>query len=269
MIAFPNAKINLGLRVMEKRADNFHNIESIFIPIGLRDIVEIIPSDSTTISFSGIVVDGAPEDNLCMRAFSLFQEEIGCGNVSIHLHKAIPSGAGLGGGSSDAAFTLKILAELFNPTIPSRRLKELAGKLGSDCPFFVDNRPSLATGRGEVLQPVSLALKGFHLVLVNPGLHVSTKEAYAGITPQFPETPLLQLINEPVHKWQGRIGNDFEESVFKIYPAIESLKKDLLGKGAIYASMSGSGSSVFGLFEKPTAGVEDSFPGYSVFSQML
>ena len=269
MIAFPNAKINLGLRVVEKRSDGFHNIETIFVPIGLRDIIEIIPAISTTISFSGIVVDSPAEDNLCMKAYKLFQKEIGCGNVAIHLHKVIPFGAGLGGGSSDAAFTLKILANLFSPNLSSRKLKEMAEVLGSDCPFFIDNRPSLAHGKGEILQPVSVALKGYYLVLVNPGLHVSTKDAYAGIKPKKQATSLLDLIGEPGHKWQGLIVNDFEESVFAIHPAIAKLKQALLEKGAIYTSMSGSGSSVFGLFEKFPDGVADAFPNYTVFSQTL
>lgn len=269
MIAFPNAKINLGLRVTEKRQDGFHNIETIFVPIGLRDIIEVIPSSTTTMSFSGLVVDSSPEDNLCMRAYRLFKDEVGCGNVSIHLHKVIPFGAGLGGGSSDAAFMLRILANLFSPEISTRRLKEMAGKLGSDCTFFVDNRPSIAYGKGEILQPVSLALKGKYLVLVNPKLHVGTKEAYAGITPKKPETSLLELINEPINKWQNLIFNDFEESVFRMHPAIENLKNKLIDLEAFYASMSGSGSTVFGLFEKPIEGLESQFPHYTVFSQTL
>ena len=269
MIAFPNAKINLGLRVTEKRQDGFHNIETIFVPIGLRDIIEIIPSNATTMSFSGLVVDSSPEDNLCMRAYRLFKDEVGCGNVSIHLHKVIPFGAGLGGGSSDAAFTLKILANLFSPEISSRRLKEMAERLGSDCPFFIDNRPSIAYGKGELLQPVSLALKGKYLALINPQLHVGTKEAYAGITPKKPKIPLLELIYEPINKWQNLIFNDFEESVFRQYPAIENLKNELIEMGATYAAMSGSGSTVFGIFEKPIEGLADKFPHYTVFSQML
>ncbi len=269
MIAFPNAKINLGLRVIEKRSDGFHNIETIFIPIGLRDIIEVIPAESTTISFSGLVVDAAPNDNLCMKAFKLFQQEVGCGEVSIHLHKVIPFGAGLGGGSSDAAFTLKLLAKLFYPEMPTSRLKQMAAAIGSDCPFFIENRPSLAHGRGELLQPVAIALKGCYLVLVNPGLHVSTKDAYAGVTPTKPEVSLLELIKTPREKWQHTITNDFEHSVFQIYPAIETIKAELMGLGAFYAAMSGSGSSVFGLFQAPLSEIASKFPGYTVFSQTL
>lgn len=269
MIAFPNAKINLGLKVVEKRPDGFHNIETIFIPIGLRDIIEIIPADTTTISFSGLVVDASPNDNLCMKAFSLFQKEVGCGEVSIHLHKVIPFGAGLGGGSSDAAFILKFLANRFSPNLSDRKLKEMAAKLGSDCPFFIDNRPSLAHGRGELLQPVAVPLKGCYLALVNPGLHVSTKDAYAGVTPKKPEVSLSDLIKMPVEQWQDRITNDFEQSVFQIHPAIEAIKAEFLSMGAFYASMSGSGSSVFGLFKTPVNGIESKFPEYMVFSQTL
>ncbi|SDC18016.1 4-diphosphocytidyl-2-C-methyl-D-erythritol kinase [Williamwhitmania taraxaci] len=269
MIAFPNAKINLGLRVVEKRLDGFHNIETIFIPIGLRDIIEVIPSSFTSISFSGLVVDASAEENLCMRAYNLFKADIGCGNVSIHLHKVIPFGAGLGGGSSDAAFTLKMLTTLFQSNISTRKLKEMAGLLGSDCPFFIDNRPAIAQGKGEILEPVSLALKGYHLVLVNPGVHVSTKEAYSCVRPRKHETSLLSLIAEPVHRWQGLISNDFEESVFQAHPVVAQLKQEILNNGAIYASMSGSGSSVFGLFEKPLIGAQELFPNYTTFSQIL
>lgn len=269
MIGFPNAKINFGLRVVEKRPDGFHNIETIFIPIGLKDIIEIIPASETTITFSGISVDSLAEDNLCMRAFKLFQQEVGCSNVSIHLHKVIPMGAGLGGGSSDAAFTLKLLASLFNSEISASRLKEMATRLGSDCPFFIENRPSVAYGRGEILQPVALALKGLHLMLVNPGLHVSTKDAYAGVTPKTPELSLLDLIKEPIDRWQDSVVNDFEDSVFRIHPAIKSIKLEMKQMGAIYTAMSGSGSTVFGIFEKHIPNFEAQFPGLMVFSQVL
>lgn len=269
MIGFPNAKINLGLRVVEKRHDGFHNIETIFVPIGLRDIIEIIPANETTITFSGIAVDSLAEDNLCMRAFKMFQQEVGCSNVSIHLHKVIPMGAGLGGGSSDAAFTLKLLASIFSPGTSAYRLKEMASRLGSDCPFFIDNCSSLAHGRGEILQPVALTLKGMYLILVNPGLHVSTKDAYAGVTPKTPELSLLDLIKEPIDRWQDSVVNDFEDSVFRIHPAIKSIKLEMTRMGAIYAAMSGSGSSVFGIFEKPIPNLEAKFPYLMVYSQVL
>ena len=269
MIGFPNAKINLGLRVVEKRLDGFHNIETIFVPIGLRDMIEIIPAHETSITFSGIAVDSATEDNLCIKAFKMFQQEVGCSNVSIHLHKVIPMGAGLGGGSSDAAFTLKLLASLFSPQISANRLKDMASRLGSDCPFFIDNCASLAHGRGEILQPVALALKGKYLTLVNPGLHVSTKDAYAGVAPKQPESPLLDLIKEPIIRWQDSVVNDFEASVFRIHPAIKEIKEELRQLGASYTAMSGSGSTVFGIFEKPLPNLEARFPQLMVYSQIL
>lgn len=270
MLTFPNAKINLGLRVIEKRSDGFHNIETIFIPVPLCDMLEIIPTSSASrFSISGLTLDGNTKDNLCMKAFVLFQDEVGCPNVAMHLHKVIPSGAGLGGGSSDAAFTLKLLASMFSPTLSHRKLVDMAGRIGSDCAFFIDNTTSLATSRGEVLQPINLNLNNLFLVLVNPRMHVSTGQAYAGISPKKPANNLSNLVLEPVETWQKTIINDFEETVFKIHPAIGKIKEEMLSHGAVYSAMTGSGSTVFGLFRHEPPELENHFPTYDIYRYIL
>lgn len=270
MLTFPNAKINLGLRVIKKRPDGFHNIETIFIPIPLCDILEIIPSTAEpTFTMSGLDLDGELKDNLCVRAFSLFQKEVGCPNVAMHLHKVIPSGAGLGGGSSDAAFVLRLLASMFSPTLSQRKLSEMASRLGSDCAFFIENTPCLATSRGEVLHPINFNLQGMFLVLVNPRIHVSTSQAYAGISPKSPEKSLRELVTEPIESWQETITNDFEKTVFLANPAIGEIKKEMLALGAVYSAMTGSGSSVFGLFKQEPLNLKKHFPSYDSYGFLL
>jgi len=270
MLTFPNAKINLGLRVIEKRSDGFHNIETIFVPIPLCDMLEIIPTSSTSrFTISGIALDGKTKDNLCMKAFTLFQDEVGCPNVAIHLHKVIPSGAGLGGGSSDAAFTLKLLASMFSPTLSHRKLVEMAGRMGSDCAFFIDNATSLATSRGEVLQPINLNLNNLFLVLINPRIHVNTGQAYAGISPKEPTNNLSKLVHEPIETWQKTITNDFEKTVFQMHPTIGNIKEEMLSRGATYSSMTGSGSTVFGLFRQEPPEFEKYFPTYEIYRYIL
>ncbi|HUW07628.1 MAG TPA: 4-(cytidine 5'-diphospho)-2-C-methyl-D-erythritol kinase [Williamwhitmania sp.] len=270
MLTFPNAKINLGLRVIEKRSDGFHNIETIFIPVPMCDMLEIIPTSSTSrFSVSGLTLDGNTKDNLCMKAFALFQDEVGCPNVAIHLHKVIPSGAGLGGGSSDAAFTLKLLASMFSPTLSHRKLVDMAGRIGSDCAFFIDNTTSLATSRGEVLQPINLNLDNLFLVLINPRMHVNTSQAYAGISPQKTTNNLSKLVLEPIETWQKTITNDFEETVFQIHPAIGKIKEEMLSHGATYSAMTGSGSTVFGLFRQEPPKLESHFPTYDIYRYIL
>lgn len=250
MILFPNAKINIGLRILRKREDGFHDIESVMFPIPVYDILELLPSDEFVFKQTGLQVDSAPGTNLCEKAFHLMKEKHGIPNVYLHLRKQIPMGAGLGGGSSDAAFVLKGLNDLFELNLETELLESYAAKLGSDCAFFVKNCPQIATGRGEVLTPFNLTLKGKFFVLLNPGIHVGTKEAYSGVVPQLPDNSLEILLNTPIKNWKNTLVNDFETSVFHQFPAIGQLKDKLYQLGADYAAMSGSGSSVFGIFEE-------------------
>jgi 4-diphosphocytidyl-2-C-methyl-D-erythritol kinase len=251
MIAFPPCKINLGLTILSKREDGFHDIETCFYPVPWTDILEIIPSPQTEFTSSGIPVPGNPEENLCVRAYHLLRTDFGIGPVKIHLHKILPMGAGLGGGSSNAAHTLLLLNTIFNLGLPVPRLQQYAAKLGSDCSFFVQDSPMMGSGRGEVLSEVRISLSGLQLVLVKPSIHVSTQQAYAGIVPQQPKVKIADIIRQPVNTWKGILKNDFEESIFKDHPLLRDIKEKLYSKGAIYASMSGSGSTIFGLFEKP------------------
>lgn len=254
MIAFPNAKINLGLFITEKREDGFHNIETIFYPIPrLCDILEVLPlkNSDKPVSFSqsGLKVDGDADKNLCVRAYYLLNNQIELPHVAIHLHKQIPLGAGLGGGSADGAFTLKMLNNLAINPLPVDKLSELALELGSDCPFFLNNAPCFGKGRGEKLESLDLHLQNYHIVLVNPGIHINTGQAYKESTPSPAPFNLKNLENIPVEKWRELVTNDFEKFVFANYPAIEQIKNELYSLGAVYSSMSGSGSTVFGIFK--------------------
>ena len=245
MILFPNAKINLGLHIKSKRADGYHDLETIFYSVNYCDILEILPSDQLAFTSSGIDIPG--KSNLCLDAYNLLKNDFDIPAVQIHLHKIIPIGAGLGGGSSDAAFTLKGLNKLFGLQLNTEQLKTYAVQIGADCPFFIENKPMLATGIGEILESIELDLSAYHIAIVKPNIHVSTKEAYSLVTPNESLISLRDLIKSPVKEWQ--LQNDFEQSVFAKYPAIEDLKNSLYEQGAVYAAMSGSGSSVFGLFE--------------------
>jgi 4-diphosphocytidyl-2-C-methyl-D-erythritol kinase len=252
MLLYPNAKINLGLNIVEKRPDGYHNIETVFYPIGLCDVLEIEASETCSdysFSSSGIAIDGDPEDNLIVKAYHLLRSGYQFPAVDISLVKQIPFGAGLGGGSSDAAFMLKALNEMFQLKATPNRLEKLAAKLGADCPVFVKNKPVYATGIGNVFTPLKLSLKGYFLLLVKPDIHVSTPEAYSLVVPQKPELSLIDLIQRPISEWKSLIKNDFEKSVFSKHPTISKIKDDLYEMGAVYASMSGSGSSVYGIFE--------------------
>ena len=252
MIVFPNAKINIGLSITSRRADGFHNIETLMVPIKLADALELTPADDgqSDFTFSGIPLDGDIESNLCVKAFRLMQKRYKLPETKIHLHKVIPVGAGLGGGSSDAAFTLKLLNRLYMLKICNAELKEIAAGLGSDCPFFIENTPSLATGRGEVLKNVKLDLKKFSIMLVKPEVSVSTVWAYSQVKPN--GNGLIKngkIPSDPSH-WNDLLTNDFEQPVFKAHPEIAAIKQNLLEMGADYAAMSGSGSAVYGLFDK-------------------
>lgn len=256
MICFPNAKINIGLHVVSRRNDGYHNLETVFYPIGLKDALEIVPTedDGGEMKYrffsTGIPIEGSPETNLVIKALNLIAAEKKLPEIDIHLLKKIPSGAGLGGGSSDAAFMLNLLNETFNLGYSKEELILRAARLGADCPFFIFNKPAFATGIGDKLEPIELDVSTYALLLVKPDIMVSTKEAYAMITPGKPELPLKEIIRKPPETWRELLKNDFEAPVFKKFPEICKIKTQLYEMGAVYASMSGSGSSVFGLFEK-------------------
>lgn len=264
MLCFPNAKINLGLNVVSKRPDGYHNIETIFYPIPVKDALEIVPAiRDESFSQTGITIDGCPDNNLVLRALRLLREIYPIPPLEIHLLKAIPFGAGLGGGSSDAAFMLKLLNDFCKLGLSFDELEQKAALLGADCPFFIRNTPVFATGTGNVFTPVTLSLEGYHLCLVKPDIAVSTPEAYAMVRPQMPSTSLTEIISQPVEAWKNQMVNDFETSVFNRYPEIARIKESLYEAGAVYASMSGSGSSVFGIFQEPTH-LKRQYPDYFV-----
>lgn len=266
MVFFPNSKINIGLRVLNKRADGFHDIETVFVPVGLKDAVEIIeePTADKEVLYSqtGLKIPGKDGNNLCIKAFCLLKKDFPqLPNIKMHLHKAIPMGAGLGGGSADASFTLKLISTKFGLDLPDEKLIGYALELGSDCPFFIINKPCYATGRGEILEEISLNLSAYKILLVNPGIHINTGWAFSNITIEKKGNNLKELLAMSVETWQQNIYNDFERPVFEAYPEIAELKSGLISEGAIYASMSGSGSTVFGLFEKK-AEPTFNFPGH-------
>lgn len=254
MLLYPNAKLNLGLDIVEKRPDGFHNIETLFIPCELRDILEIVPSDSLEMYQYGLPYDGEAMDNLCVKAWKALNEKYSIPPVAIYLYKKIPVGAGLGGGSSDASHTLLALNELFSLGLTQEELADIAATLGSDCPFFIYNTPMLASGRGEILTPFDIDLSRWRIEIITPEIFVSTREAYAGVTPKRAEIPLEEILRRPVEEWRNLLKNDFEESVFAAHPQLAEEKRALYERGAVYASMSGSGSSLFGLFSRPLSG---------------
>lgn len=249
MIAFPNCKINLGLNIISKREDGFHNLETVFLPIPFRDVLEILPSDANEFIITGSQLDST--DNLCIKAYNLLKQDFtDLPAIKMHLHKVIPMGAGLGGGSSDAAFTLQLLNEKFQLKLPVEQLLDYALRLGSDGPFFIINKPCFATGRGEILQPVKINLANYKLLIVNPGIHIDTKWAFSMITPKPAAVSIRTIIEQPIETWKEYLQNDFEIPVFEKYPEIKKIKNDLYRAGAVYASMSGSGSTVYGIFIK-------------------
>lgn len=257
MILFPNAKINLGLSVVRKREDGYHDLETVFYPVGIKDILEVVPDEEgdCELTITGIPVSGDPEKNLVVKAYRLLQARFNLPGVRIFLHKQIPFGAGLGGGSADAAFMLLLLQDLFRLSLSDDELEAIAGTLGADCPFFCRNTPVYAEGTGDQFTPVDLSLKGLHLVLVKPATGVSTKDAFGNIHPAAPEINVREIIERPVEAWKDLLKNDFEKTVFPLYPEISRIKEELYEAGALYASMSGSGSTVFGIFrEAPELG---------------
>ncbi len=269
MIAFPNCKINLGLNIICKRNDHYHDIETVFYPLKFTDVLEIIPSQLNKIEFT---VTGLPlsssEDNLCIKAYHLLKKDFAAlPFIKMHLHKAIPMGAGLGGGSADAAFTLKLLNDKFSLNLTSARLQDYALQLGSDCPFFIINKPCFASGRGEHLLPVNIDLSSFKIILVNPSIHINKSLAFSETMPKQPIKSIKEIILQPIKTWERELINDFEISVFKNYPEIKKIKETLYEQGALYASLTGSGSTVYGLFNN-TAFINTDF-AIGCFSRII
>jgi 4-diphosphocytidyl-2-C-methyl-D-erythritol kinase len=262
MVIFPNAKINIGLNILRKREDGYHEIETLFYPIGLKDALEYVANGKDQLNFesSGLALDIRPEENIVSKAYRMLQEEFSLPGMDIHLHKVIPSGAGLGGGSADAAFFLKSVNEHFELKISAGKLKSMAGRLGADCAFFLENKPAYATGTGDQLSTFDVSLKGFHLLLVKPPFAIDTKAAYAGVHPRVFPLDFKRLINTGISEWRNFVKNDFEQSLFLKFPELSHLHKRLSGMGALYVSMSGSGSSVYGIFEKEQIIGKNDFP---------
>lgn len=267
MIVFPNTKINIGLNITEKRKDGFHNLETIFYPMELCDVLEFVETNGKTELYnSGIKIDVHEKDNLVLKAYKLLQEDYKIPNLKIHLHKNVPLGAGLGGGSADASYMLSSLNNYFNLNISEKQLIIYAQKLGSDCPFFIKNKPVFAEGTGNLFSEVELDLSKYHILLVKPKIHVSTKDAFSNIFPSKPKQSLKELFKLPITDWKDNIFNDFEENVFKLHPEIKKIKNTLYNMSAIYAQMSGSGATVFGIFEKEPI-IPELFKDYFIYIQ--
>ncbi|MCX6291854.1 MAG: 4-(cytidine 5'-diphospho)-2-C-methyl-D-erythritol kinase [Bacteroidetes bacterium] len=252
MISFPNAKINLGLHVLGKREDGFHDIETVFYPVEWSDALEIVPDPDakTNVQFrnTGIKIYSKDQQNLCIKAYHLLAASHDLPPVKMHLHKSIPVGAGLGGGSSDAAFVLMMLNKIFGLKLNDEQLQKFASSLGSDCAFFIRNKPCFASGKGDQLEEIRVDLKNYFIILVKPKVRVSTADAYRGVIPSKPAASLKELIRLPVSKWKDAVQNDFEKTIFEKFTIIKNIKAKMYKYGAVYASMSGSGSSVFGIF---------------------
>ncbi len=254
MLVFPNTKINLGLQILNKREDGLHKIETVFYPIGLKDALEIIPStnSATDVEFTlgGLPIDGKSHDNMCPKAYQLLKNDFPqLPAIKMHLLKAIPMGAGMGGGSSDGAFTLMLLNQKFKLNLTTPQLIAYALQLGSDCPFFIINKPCYATGRGEILEEIKLDLSAYKIVVVNPNIHVHTRGAFNQLTLVPHKKTVKKIIRQPITTWKDDLQNDFEENIVTKYPKLKNIKKALYNEGAIYASMTGSGSTFFGIFE--------------------
>ena len=253
MVTFPNCKINLGLHILGKREDGFHDIETVFYPILFKDALELIShtNGNTEVDFTatGLAVDGNPEDNLCIKAYHLLKKDFPqLPSVKMHLHKTIPIGAGLGGGSADAAYMLKLLNDKFNLNLSTHKLLNYSYQLGSDCPFFIINKPCFAMGRGEILEEIVVDLSVYKIVLINPGIHINTGWAFSQITPAISKKSIKEIIKQPIETWKDELKNDFENPVFTAHPQLKEIKEELYQQDALYAAMSGSGSTVFGIF---------------------
>jgi 4-diphosphocytidyl-2-C-methyl-D-erythritol kinase len=253
MIVFPNCKINLGLHILRKRKDGFHDLETVFYPLPLKDILEIIVQDPGEPAFTsyGLPIPGDPGDNLCLKAWRLLKADFPTlPPTQIHLYKHIPVGAGLGGGSADGAFTLLALDRQFQLRLTTDQMVAYAARLGSDCPFFIHNTPCLGSGRGEYLQPIGLDLSAWSVALVDPGIHISTAQAFAGCIPRENRPSLTDILRQPVERWKDHLTNDFEEPLFRLHPELATIKETLYAAGAVYASLTGSGSGIFAFFRK-------------------
>jgi len=250
MICFPNCKINIGLYVTAKRPDSYHNIETIFYPVPLHDALEVIESDKNEFTQSGITIPGNREANLCLRAYDILQRKFKLPPVKIHLHKVIPTRAGLGGGSSNAAFMIKLLNDVFSLNMNIPQMQEIAANLGSDCSFFIENTPVFATSRGDVFENIEFDLSNYYIVLAKPDLHISTPEAFSLVTPKCAPFLLKEINVTEISEWKDFVNNDFEKVAFHKFPEIKAIKEKMYELGAVYASMSGSGSAVYGIFEK-------------------
>ena len=262
MISFPNCKINLGLNVLHKRNDGYHELQTVFYPIALNDVLEIIQQDKQGIDFSvsGLEINTGSEKNLCIKAYRLLKKDFpDLPGIKMHLHKSIPPGAGLGGSSSDGAFSLKLINRKFNLGLTIEKMIDYALQLGSDCPFFIINKPCFATGRGEFLEPISLDLSSYKFILINNGIHINTAGAFKQIHPAQSTVSIKEIVQQPVESWKDKLKNDFEEPIFKKYPDLRLIKEKLYKKGALYSSMTGSGSTVYGIFKKEN-NIEPDFP---------
>ena len=261
MITFPNIKINLGLYITGKREDGFHNLISCFYPVNWCDILEIVPASAFEFIQTGIQIPGSIEDNLCVKAFNLLRDRHSIPNVRIHLHKIIPMGAGLGGGSADASFTLKCLNDIFHLGLEIHVLESYAGELGSDCAFFIKNEAAIASSRGEILEKFDINLKGKYILIICPEIHVSTKQAFANIKPEIYSSNFKQILINRTN-WRENLANQFEDSIFPLHPTLSEIKNQFYNNGAFYASMSGSGSAIFGLFDKEPNFTLDNYTSY-------
>lgn len=272
MVIFPNAKINIGLNILRKREDGYHELETLFYPIGLKDALEYVENGGDKVNFwnSGLSLEIKPEQNLVLKAYQMLKEEHSLPGMDIHLHKVIPSGAGLGGGSSDAAFFIKSLNEYLNLKISPAKLRTLAGRLGADCPFFLENKPSYATGIGDELLSMDLSLKGHYLLLVKPPFGVDTKTAYSGVVPRGYPFNFKEILKGEISGWKNKIKNDFETTLFVKFPELGILKNQLSAMGAAYISMSGSGSSVYAIFDhEPVVDADDFSSGSFIWQEEL
>jgi len=257
MINFPNAKINIGLNIVEKRIDGFHNIESVFYPVALYDALEVIENKDSleriVFTSSGINIPGDPKENLCAHAYYLIANDYALPAVKVHLHKHIPIGAGLGGGSADAAFFIKLLNQKFELELAWGEMHHYAKQIGSDCSFFVSNKPAFVQGVGDDVESIVLDLSNYYIALIYPNVHVNTAMAYSGVAPKKPLRNLENdILNLPIEEWKNHIHNDFEDSVFVKFSELKKIKEQLYDEGAVYAAMSGSGSTVYGIFKDQT-----------------
>ncbi len=263
MILFPNCKINIGLNIVRKRADGYHDLESIFYPLPIKDIIEIIPSSDFQFKISGLDIPGNTEDNLCVKAYRLIKKDFpDLPPVYMHLHKNIPIGSGLGGGSADGAFMLQLINETFQLGLLTGQLMRYALQLGSDCPFFVINKPCFVSGTGGLIQKTSIDLSSYSFAVIHPGIHIKTSWAFSNISPALPSKKITEIVQQPISSWRSELVNDFENIVFATHPVLKDIKEKLYEAGAWYAGMSGSGSSIYGIFKKtdiPPLGFEKKF----------